>query len=169
MTLSRLFGWTCAGIVSVSVAACSSGENKAEAPAASAPAASAPAPAAANADNPCPLTVEQVAAVTGVPMTLTPGGCTFFPASGSDSPHVFYVLQNPMVCTSIKPGELGFTEAVEGLPAPAAYVREQIDGAHVLVCRDNARAFDLVVDIRNDKPKNREVAIALAKQVLAGF
>jgi hypothetical protein len=26
----------------------------------------------------------------------------------------------------------------------------------------------VVVDIRNDKPKNREVAIALAKQVLAG-
>jgi hypothetical protein len=158
----------CAGIVWVSVAACSSGENKAEAPAASAPAASAPAPPA-DADNPCPLTVEQVAAVTGAPMTLTPGGCTFFPANGRDIPHVFYVLQNPMVCTSIKPSDLGFTETVEGLPAPAAYVRDQIDGSHVLVCRDNnARAFDIVVDIKNDKPNNREAAIALAKQVLAG-
>jgi hypothetical protein len=47
-------------------------------------------------------------------------------------------------------------------------VRDQIDGSHVLVCPgDNARAFDIVVDIRNDKPRNREAAIALAKQVVA--
>ena len=46
-------------------------------------------------------------------------------------------------------------------------MRDQVDGSHVLVCRDNnARAFDIVVDIRNDKPRNREAAIALAKQVL---
>ena len=168
MTVSGLLRWMYAGIVSVSVVACSSGENKAAAPAASVPAASAPA-VAANADKPCPLTVEQVTAVTGAPMTLPPGGCTFFPANGRDTPHVFYVLQNPMVCTSIKPSDLGFTETVEGLPAPAAYVRDQIDGSHVLVCRDNnARAFDIVVEIRNDKTKNREAAIALAKQVLAG-
>ena len=168
MTVSGLCRWMCAGIVSVSIAACS-GENKAQAPAASAPAASASAPVAATADNPCPLTVEQVAAVTGAPMTLPPGGCTFFPANGRDIPHVFYVLQNPMVCTSIKPSDLGFTETVEGLPARAAYVRDRTDGTHVLVCRDNnARAFDMVVDIRNDKAKNREAAIALAKQVLAG-
>ena len=32
----------------------------------------------------------------------------------------------------------------------------------------DARAFDIVVDIRNDKPQNREAAITLAKQVLAG-
>ena len=167
MTGSGLFQWMCAGIVSVSVAACSRGENKAQTPAASAPAASAPAPAAATADNRCPLTVEQVAAVTGAPMTLTPGSCTFFPANGRDTPHVFYVLQNPMVCTSIKPSELGFTETVEGLPARVAYARDQLDGSHVLVCRDNnARAFDIVVEISNDKPKNREAAIALAKQVL---
>ena len=58
---------------------------------------------------------------------------------------------------------------VEGLAARAAYVRDQLDGSHVLVCRDNnARAFDIVVDIRNDKPRNRAAAIALAKQVLAG-
>jgi len=170
MTVSRLLRWMCAGIVSiVSVAACSNGENKAEAPAASPPAASAPVPVAANTDNACPLTVEQVAAVTGAPMSLTPGGCIFFPANGRDVPHVFYVLQNPMLCTSIKPSEMGFTETVEGLPARAAYVRDQLDGSHVLVCRDNnARAFDIVVDIRNDKPKNREAAISLAKQVLAG-
>ncbi len=167
MTVSGLFRWVCAGIVSVSIAACSSGENKAAAPAA-APAASAPASVAANADNACPLTVDQVAAVTGAPMTLPPGGCTFFPANGRDIPHVFYVLQSPMVCTSIKPSDLGFTETVDGLSAPAAFVRDQIDGSHVLVCRDNARAFDIVVDIKNDKPKNREAAIALAKQVLAG-
>jgi len=163
----------CTGIVSVSIAACRGGENKTDAPAAyppaSAPAAStpAPAPATANADNRCPLTVEQVASATGTPMALT-GACTFFPASGRDIPHVFYVLQNPMVCASIKPNDLGFTETVAGLPARAAYVRDQLDGSHVLVCRDNARAFDIVVDIKNDKPKNRETAIALAKQVLAG-
>lgn len=47
-------------------------------------------------------------------------------------------------------------------------VRDQIDGSHVLVCPgDNARAFDIVVDIRNDKPRNREAAIAVAEQVLA--
>ena len=143
-------------------------ENKAEAPAGICACCVGTGAAAANADNPCPLTVEQVAAVTGAPMTLTPGGCTFFPANGRDIPHVFFVLQNPMVCTSIKPSDLGFTETVAGLPARAAYVRDQIDGSHVLVCPDNnARAFDIVVDIRNDKPKNREAAIALAKQVLA--
>jgi hypothetical protein len=169
MTVRGLFPWMCAGIVSVSVAACSSGQNTAQAPPESAsPSASAPARVAANADNPCPLTVEQVAAISGTPMALTPGGCTFFPASGRDIPHVFYVLQSPMVCTRIKPSEVGFTEAVEGLPARAAYVRDQIDGSHVLVCRDNARAFDIVVDIRNDKSQNREAAIALAKQVLTG-
>ena len=165
MTVSRLLRWMCVGIVSVSVAACSNGENKTEAQAASAPAASAPIPA--NTDNACPLTVEQVAAVTGAPMSLTPGGCIFFPANGRDTPHVFYVLQNPMVCASIKPSELGFTEPV-AVPAGAAYVRDQLDGAHVLVCPENARAFDIVVDIRNDKPRNREAAISLAKQVLAG-
>jgi len=132
-------------------------------------AASAQTPARTNAANPCPLTVEQVAAVTGAPMTLTPGGCTFFPANGRDVPHVFYVLQVPMVCNSIKPGDIGFTEKVTGLSAREAYVRDQVDGAHVLVCPNGtSRAFDIVVDIRNDKAKNREAAIALAKQVLAG-
>ena len=132
-------------------------------------AASAQTPAKANAANACPLTVEQVAAVTGAPMTLTPGGCTFFPANGRDVPHVFYVLQVPMVCNSIKPGDIGFTEKVAGLSAREAYVRDQGDGAHVLVCPNGtSRAFDIVVDIRNDKAKNREAAIALAKQVLAG-
>jgi hypothetical protein len=173
MTTSGQFRLVCAAIVLVSVGACGGGENKAEAPAetpaASAPAASAPAPAAAKADNPCPLTVEQVTAVTGVPMTRPPGGCTFFPANGRDIPHVFYVLQNPMVCNSIKPSEIGFTETVAGLPAREAYARDQIDGAHVLVCPNgNARAFDIVVEIKNDKAKNREVAVALAKQLLAG-
>jgi hypothetical protein len=159
----------CAGLVLVSVAACGGSQNAAEAPASSAPPASAPAQAAATADNPCPLTVEQVAAVTGAPMTLTAGGCTFFPANGRDVPHVFYVPQNPMVCTSIKPDEIGFTETVAGLAAREAYVKDQIDGAHVLVCpNSNARAFDVVVDIKNDKAKNREAAIALAKQVLGG-
>jgi hypothetical protein len=169
MTVVGLFRWVCVGIVSVSVAACNSSEYTAAARAESAPAASAPAQVAASADNRCPLTVEQVAAVTGVPMTQTPGGCTFFPANGRDIPHVFFVLQNPMVCNSIKPSDVGFTETVEALPARAAYVRDQIDGSHVLVCRNNnGRAFDIVVDIKNDKPKNREAAIALAKQVLAG-
>jgi len=157
-----------AGIVLVPMVACTNGAERADAPAAAAAAASAPAPVAANADNSCPLTVEQVAAVTGSPMTLTPGGCIFFPANGRDVPHVFYVLQSPMVCGSIKPGEVGFTEAVPGLPAREAYVKDVLDGAHVLVCPNgNRRAFDIVVDIKNDKPKNREAAIALAKQVLA--
>jgi hypothetical protein len=101
-------------------------------------------------------------------MTLT-GSCTFFPANGRDIPHVFYVLQNPMVCTSIQPRDVGFTETVEGLPGRASYVRDQVDGSHVLVCGDNdARAFDIVVDISGDKARNREAAIGLAKQVLAG-
>jgi len=173
MTISGLCGWLCAGVVSVSAAACGGGENKSQAPAAPpaavAPAASAPTSAAAPAhtDNRCPLTVEQATAVTGVPMTPTAGACNFFPANGRDVPHVFYVLQNPMVCASIKPTDLGFTEPV-AVPAGAAYVRDQLDGAHVLVCPENARAFDIVVDIRNDKPRNREAAISLAKQVLAG-
>jgi hypothetical protein len=160
MTVSGLGRLACAGIVSVSLAACSSEE----APAAAVPAAST---GAADADSPCPLTVEQVAAVTGVPMTRPPGGCTFFPASGRDIPHVFYVLQVPMVCSSIQPSEMGFTEPVEGLTARAAFVRDQIDGTHVLVCRDHARAFDIVVDIKGDRAQNREIAIALAKQVLS--
>jgi hypothetical protein len=72
-----------------------------------------------------------------------------------------------MVCTTIKPAELGFTETVAGLPAREVYVRDLIDGSHVLVCPNGTRrAFDIVVDIRNDKPKNREAAVALAKQVL---
>jgi hypothetical protein len=170
MTATGLFRSTCAGLVLVFVGACG-GDSEAEparAPAVSAPAASAPAPAQATA-NRCPLAVEQVAAVTGAPMTLTPGGCTFFPANGRDVPHVFYVLQNPMMCASIKPGDVGFTEPVAGLPAREAYVKDAIDGAHVLVCPNGSvRAFDIVVDIRNDKAKNREAAIALAKQVLAG-
>lgn len=171
MTKARLFSVMFTSMVSISLAACGS-ENKPEAPVAapptSAPAVPMAAPATAKADNPCPLTVEQVAAITGVPMTMT-GACTFFPANGRDIPHIFYVRQNPMVCNTIKPGDIGFTETVAGLPAKAAYVRDQLDGSHVLVCpNDNARAFDIVVEIRNDKPKNREAAIALAKQVLAG-
>lgn len=151
-----------AGFVLVLAAACgAASDRKEEAPAG--------APAAANADDPCPLTVDQVAAVTGTPMTLPPGGCTFFPANGRDIPHVFYVRQNPMVCTSIKPADIGFTEPVPGLDAREAYVRDQIDGTHVLVCPNGtARAFDVVVEIRNDKAQNREAAIGLAKQVLAG-
>ncbi|MCC7177775.1 MAG: hypothetical protein IT177_05220 [Acidobacteria bacterium] len=166
MTVSGLLRSMSAGIVLAAIAGC--GGNTNEAPAASAPATSAAPAAGASTDNPCPLTVEQVTAVTGTPMTLPSGGCTFFPANGRDIPHVFYVLQNPMVCTSIKPSELGFTEPVEGLPAPAAYVRDLIDGTHVLVCRgNNARAFDIVVEIQNDKRQNREAAIAFARQVLA--
>src|SRR5262245_48332268 len=92
--------WMCAVGILVSAAACGGGDNKA-----------APAVAA----NPCPLTVEQVAAVTGEAMTLPPGGCTFFPASGRDVPHVFFVLQNPMVCNTLEPTALGFTEKLEGL------------------------------------------------------
>ena len=167
MTVSGQCRSWCAAIVLVSVAGCSGGQEKAEPPAASAPAASASAPAAAKADNPCPLTVEQVTAITGAPMTQPPGGCTFFPASGRDIPHVFYVLQQSMVCNTIQPGDLGFTEKVDGLTG-RAFVKDALDGSHVLVCRDNARAFDIVVDIRHDKPRNREAAIALAKQVLAG-
>ena len=168
MPIPRLYGWLCAGLVSLSVAACSGDEDRAAEPAAPPGAVSAQAPAPMNADNPCPLTLEQVTAVTGVPMTLPPGGCTFFPANGRDVPHVFYVRQNPMVCNSIKPADVGFTEPVEWLSAQAAFVRDQVDGAHVLVCRTNARAFDIVVDIKNDKAQNRQAAIALAKQVLAG-
>jgi hypothetical protein len=161
----------CAAILPICFAACSGGGNRTEAPAASPaatpPAASASSATAATADDPCPLTLEQVAAITGTPMVL-PGACTFFPANGRDIPHVFYVLQNPMVCTSIQPVDLGFTETIEGLAARAAYAADRIDGAHVLVCPNgNARAFDIVVEIRNEKPKNREAAIALAKQVLA--
>jgi hypothetical protein len=167
MKNSGLFGWMCAGTALMLLAACRGG-NATEVAAAAAPQASAPASAMANADRACPLTVEQAAAVTGAPMR-TQGACTFFPANGRDVPHVFYVVQNPMVCTSIKPSELGFTETVAALPARAAYVKDQLDGAHVLVCPNgNGRAFDVVVDIKNDKPKNREAAIALAKQVLAG-
>ncbi len=117
----------------------------------------------------CPLTVAQVNAATGATLKQTEGSCTFFPAKGGDSPRVFYVLQNPMVCTSIQPGELNFTEKVDGLPAKSAYVRDQLDGAHVLVCpNNNGRAFDVVVEIKNNKPQNRAAAIALAKQVLEG-
>ena len=170
MMVRQLRGWICIGIVSASVSACGSGESQAERPAPRASDASAQAPAAATAaaDDPCPLTIDQVASVTGAPMALPPGGCTFFPANGRDVPHVFYVLQNPMVCSRIAPSALGFTETVEGLPAQAAYVRDQVDGSHVLVCRNNnARAFDIVVDIKNDKAQNRAAAIAFAKQVLA--
>ena len=167
MTGSGLLQPVCAGVVLVFMGACGGGDNaESRAVAASAPAASAQA-AAPKAENPCPLTVEQVAAITGAPMTPS-GSCTFFPANGRDIPHVFYVLQVPMVCNSIKPGDLGFTEPVPGLPAREAYVKDAIDGTHVLVCpNNNARGFDVVVDIKNDKKQNREAAIALAKQVLA--
>ena len=169
MTASGQVRSVCAALMLVSVAACGGGgktDAAAAPPGASAPAASAQAPAA-KADNLCPLTVEQVAAVTGVPMTLT-GGCTFFPANGRDIPHVFYVLQVPMVCSSIKPADLGFTEKVEGLAAREAYVKDALDGSHLLVCpNDKGRAFDVVVGLGNDKPKNRAVAIGLAKQLLA--
>jgi len=166
--MSRRPGWLFAGILSIFVIGCGSGGNSAEAPAASAPAGGpASTPVAAGADNACPLTVEQVSGVTGTAMTHT-GGCTFFPASGRDIPHVFYVLQVPMVCTSIKPADLGFKEAVDGLATSGAYVLDQLDGSHVLVCpTGNGRAFDIVVDIKGDKAANREAAVALAKQVIA--
>lgn len=174
MTGSTALRHVCAVLLSVSAAGCGSSAPTTDAPPVPGPAASAPAPpasaqaaGASRAGNPCPLTVEQVAAVTGTPMTLPPGGCTFFPANGRDIPHVFYVLQIPTVCSSIAPGALGFTEAIDGLPARAAYFSDRADGSHLLVCRDNARAFDIVVDIRNDKDQNREAAITLARQVLA--
>ena len=160
MRISNVWRAVCAGIVFACAPAC--GAETAT------PAASAQAPAAAKAANACPLTLEQVAAVTGTQMTNS-GSCTFFPANGRDLPHVFYVLQVPMVCNSIKPGDMGFTEPVSGLPAREAYVKDAIDGTHVLVCpHNNGRGFDVVVDIKNDKKQNRDTAIALAKQVLAG-
>ena len=165
MTMSGLFRAMCVGIVSLSVGACGGGENQAETPAA---APGSPLAMATASGDPCPFSPEQIAGVTGTPMTLT-GACTFFPANGRDIPHVFYVLQVPMVCTTIKPSDIGFTETVTGLSAREAYVRDQIDGSHVLVCPNgNSRAFDIVVDLKNDKATNREVAIGLAKQVLAG-
>ena len=177
MSTFRLLRWISAGVLLLSVAACGGSDGSKPPAASSTPAAASPTPAptaspsaasAASANERCPITVEQVNAVTGVPMELTAGACTFFPTNGRDIPHVFFVLQNPMVCTSIQPSEIGFKEKVDGLAAREAYVRDQLDGTHVLVCRDNnARAFDVVVDIKHDKAKNREAAIALAKQVLA--
>ena len=156
-----------AGVL-IGAAACGGGTAEQGAQAAAAPASSAPAPASKQAESSCKLTVEQVTAVAGVPMTLT-GGCTFFPAKGGDIPHVFYIQQVPMLCNSISPKELGFTEPIPGLPAREAYVKDALDGSHVLVCPNgNARAFDIVVEIKNNKAQNREIAVALAKQVLAG-
>lgn len=167
--MSGLLRSMCVGFAMASAGGCGGDETTAGAQAAAPVSAQAPPPAAAKADNPCPLTVEQAAAVTGAPMTQPPGGCTFFPANGRDIPHVFYVLQVPMVCSSIKPADLGFKETVSGLAAREAYVADRIDGTHVLVCPNgNARAFDVVVDIKGDKAQNREAAIGLAKQVLAG-
>ena len=169
MKMSGAFGSMCAGIVSMSIAACGSGDGRRRRR--QPPRLSAlrhrrrqrQTPTAVSADSRTGNRRHRSAD------DADRGGCTFFPANGRDIPHVFYVLQNPMVCASIKPSDLGFSETVEGLPARAAYVRDQIDGTHVLVCRDNnARAFDIVVDIKNDKARNREAAIALAKQVLAG-
>ena len=122
--------------------------------------------AAKDSPNRCPLTVEQAATITGQPM-MSQGACTFFPASGRDIPHVFYVLQVPMVCNGIAPSELGFTESVPGLSAKSAYIKNGVDGAHLLVCPSNGRAFDVVVEIKNDKAQNREAAIRLARQLLA--
>ena len=167
MLPSQLLRSLYAGLLFVSLGACGGG-NTAEGRAAAQAVAAASAPAA-KPDSRCPLTLEQVTAVTGTPMKLDPGSCTFFPTNGHDVPHVLYVLQNPMMCTSIKPGEVGFTETLAGLPAREAYVKELADGTHVFVCPNgNARGFDVVVDLKNDKPKSREAAIALAKQVLTG-
>ena len=122
--------------------------------------------AAKDSSNRCPLTEEQAATITGQPM-MSQGACTFFPVSGRDLPHVFYVLQVPMVCNGIAPSELGFTESVSGLSAKSAYIKNGVDGAHLLVCPNNGRAFDIVVEIKNDKAQNREAAIRLARQLLA--
>ena len=172
MRLTGVYRLMCAGIVSASVTAFGA-DNSEQAPDGAAPGSSptasrstaSPAPAG-NPDNRCPLTVEQVAVFTGQPMMFQ-GACTFFAANGRDIPHVFYVLQVPMLCNSIKPNEMGFVEPVDGLSARSAYIRDQIDGSHVLVCPNNGRAFDVVVDMGNDKAKNRAAAIRLAKQLLA--
>jgi hypothetical protein len=167
MTMSTMLRWAFAGFLPVTPAACSGGENEAAAPVAPARTAeTATAPPATITG--CPLTIEQVTAAAGAPMTRTDGECLFFAADGRDTPRVYYVVHNPMVCNRIAPSDLGFTEVVEGLPARAAYVNDQLDGAHVLVCRNDGTAFDIVVEIRNDKSQNRETAIALAKQVLTG-
>jgi len=90
--------------------------------------------AAKDSPNRCPLSEEQAATITGQPMK-SQGACTFFPANGRDIPHVFYVLQVPMMCNGIAPSELGFTESVSGLSAKSAYIKNGVDGAHFWYAR----------------------------------
>ena len=127
---------------------------------------SARAPAAKTAPNRCPLTAEQVTAVVGSPVKPPDSSCGFFPADENKIlPHVLFVNQLNFACNGTMPAEIGFKEKVDGLGV-TAYVADQADGTHLLVCRENA-PFDLSVDLADDA-KARAAAMTLARQVLAG-
>ena len=154
-------------VIALAASAACGGGTDANAPAASgsSPASTQP-PAARTAPNRCPLTAEQVTAAVGSPVKPPDSSCGFFPADENKLlPHVLFVIQSNLACNAAMLTELGFKEKVDGLGV-TAYVADQADGTHILVCRENA-TFDLSVDLA-DNVKARAAAMTLARQILAG-
>jgi hypothetical protein len=150
-------------VVSIAAAACG---NNSKAPAETAGSAPVAAPAAALAVNRCPLTAEHVTAAVGSPVKQPDSSCGFFPVDDNKiTPHVIFVMQNQMACNGTMPQEIGYKEKLEGL-GHTAYIADQGDGSHVLVCRGDS-PFEIGVDV-GDSAKARAAATALAKKVLEG-
>lgn len=123
------------------------------------------APSGGGGDSSCPLTEEMVSEVLGTEME-TEGACVFFPADGDKIvPSAGYNRQVPFAFNQDALDQEGYTEAVSGV-GERAYTRRDAVGTWLLV--DNGgQNFEVVVDTL-DGVRDRELAIELAKRVIAG-
>ena len=119
------------------------------------------APGAAGAYPSCPLTVEDVAAVTGEPMEQDPGVCQFHPASGKLNPNVLVVKQSGVLARAEAREETGLVTKVDGIGDEAYASGEEVTGTRVAV-RDGQQWFEVEVDILSDPATELDWAKELA-------
>lgn len=109
----------------------------------------------------CPLTVEDVAKVTGEPMEVDPGVCQFHPASGKLTPNVLFVKQSSVLSSAEARQETGLVTKVDGIGDEAYASGEEATGTRVAV-RDGQQWFEVEVDVLSDAATELEWAKELA-------
>ncbi len=123
------------------------------------------APTATAAPNRCPLTAEQVSSALGTQLKGPDSTGSFESVDGKLRPHVLFVRQVRFACSGTMPAENGLKEQVPGL-GTTAYIADETNGTRVLVCQGTT-PFEITVDAET-RERQRDGAIALARQVLAG-
>jgi hypothetical protein len=167
MSSRRTISTVVAVVLSSIASACGGGQDTNQAASTSSTASGQPqAAAAAAAPSRCPLTAEQVSAAVGAPINGPDVACMFYPDDDPTvSPNVTFVRQVSFACSGTMPAEVGYKEQVPGLGV-AAHIADDAEGMRILVCQGQT-PFEITVNAATPAVE-RDAAIALARQVLAG-